>query len=74
MWEEAYLKRLHSQRLGELVHQRRYRVFLVITIALGRASPMIGATVTFIVYSAFYPLTPEIIFPALSIFQDRRLE
>ena len=73
MWEEAYLERLGRARAVELKHQRRFRQLQVTSTALGRASPMLAAALTFIIYSRFHALEADVIFPALSVFQSLRL-
>ena len=45
LWEEAYLDRIDRCRSEELRFHRWFRMVTVVCIALGRASPMIGATV-----------------------------
>jgi hypothetical protein len=73
VWEEAYIERIGNARQDELMHQRRFRSLQVTSTALGRGSPMIAAALTFVVYSRFHPLTPEVVFPALQVFQSLRL-
>jgi ABC-type multidrug transport system fused ATPase/permease subunit len=73
VWEEAYLARLQQARTVELHHQRRFRRLSVTSTALGRASPMVAAALTFIIYSRLYELEAAVIFPALSVFQSLRL-
>ena len=73
VWEEAYLARLQQARAVELHHQRRFRRLSVTSTALGRASPMVAAALTFIIYSRLYELEAAVIFPALSVFQSLRL-
>ena len=73
VWEEAYLDRLDRRRVAELGFHRKFRALQVCCIAIGRSSPMLGATVAFIVYSRFFELTTATILPALSIFQSLRL-
>ena len=73
VWEEAYIQRLDGCRANELTHHRRFRLVTLVCIALGRVSPMLGATLVFAVYSRTHTLDASIVFPTLSIFVSMRL-
>ena len=73
VWEKAYLKRIDAQRVTELGWHRRFRSLTVMVIAIGRAAPMIGSAVAFVVYSRFHTLSADRVLPALSVFQSLRL-
>ena len=73
VWEDAYLQRIDAARTAELKFHRRYRILVIICVAIGRSSPMAGAAVAFAVFSRFSALRTETILPALSIFQTLRL-
>jgi hypothetical protein len=42
-WEEPYLDKISDERLREIIGIRKYRMLVVTSLALGRASPALGA-------------------------------
>ena len=73
VWEGAYLSRIGGARTAELSFHRRYRLLVIICVAIGRSSPMAGAAVAIAVYSRYTALQIETILPALSVFSGLRL-
>ena len=68
VWEGAYLSRIGRARTAELSFHRRYRLLVIICVAIGRSSPMAGAAVAIAVYSRYTALQIKTILPALSVF------
>lgn len=73
-WERRYLAKIEGVRVEECRHIQRFRILQVMSIALGRASPVLASCAAFV---AFVLLGNELqasdVFAALTIFQSLRL-
>lgn len=71
--EDAYLSRLDRRRAVELKALMGFRLLFTAAMQFGRVSPIIGAALGFVTLAASSPssVTPELVFPALAVFQAR---
>eukprot|EP00930_Biecheleria_cincta_P035372 TRINITY_DN24331_c0_g1_i1.p1 TRINITY_DN24331_c0_g1~~TRINITY_DN24331_c0_g1_i1.p1 ORF type:complete len:1280 (+),score=245.70 TRINITY_DN24331_c0_g1_i1:53-3892(+) len=73
-WEESYLQRLDSCRDAELTHVKKLRWYLILSIQLGRVSPILSSAVT-VVFMVLLDmdLRASDIFAVIAVFMAMRL-
>jgi hypothetical protein len=73
-WEQPYLDALGEKRAAELRHVLRYRLLLVVSITMGRVSPVLAAAATFTFMGIQgRTLDAAVIFSALAAFNALRM-
>ena len=73
-WEEPFLAEICKARRTETVNIGRFRVYQLISVQCGRASPILSAASSFIFLSMTgKPMSAGDIFAALSVFQALRM-
>eukprot|EP00931_Biecheleriopsis_adriatica_P044952 TRINITY_DN25767_c0_g1_i1.p1 TRINITY_DN25767_c0_g1~~TRINITY_DN25767_c0_g1_i1.p1 ORF type:complete len:1310 (-),score=227.04 TRINITY_DN25767_c0_g1_i1:187-4071(-) len=74
-WETKCLEQISQSRSLECLKIRRFRNFQMLSINLGRLSPVLSCLVTFFVYSVLLgnPMDAADVFSALLIFQSLRM-
>lgn len=74
-WEQSYLDLITKARAEECKWLLRYRLLMVISLTLGRISPVLGAcaTFTYIALGTSTGLTVNAVFAALAAFNSLRL-
>ena len=69
-----YQSKIHAARVDECSHLKWYRTWVMVSMQLGRASPIIAACVTFVSLAALgRPMRPSDVFASLSVFLGLRL-
>ena len=73
-WEEPYLNLIDRKREIECHWLYKMRLLAVTSVTIGRVSPVLAACATY-TYMGLndYPLTPNIIFASLAIFNALRM-
>eukprot|EP00656_Telonema_subtile_P050004 TRINITY_DN6364_c0_g1_i1.p1 TRINITY_DN6364_c0_g1~~TRINITY_DN6364_c0_g1_i1.p1 ORF type:complete len:1232 (+),score=333.15 TRINITY_DN6364_c0_g1_i1:196-3891(+) len=73
-WEPHYKEQISQARDTECTHVKNYRVRIVSSIVLGRASPVLSGAITIIVYAAMgNTLTSKEVFTSVAVFQAMRI-
>eukprot|EP00471_Norrisiella_sphaerica_P008681 CAMPEP_0184506154 /NCGR_PEP_ID=MMETSP0113_2-20130426/53352_1 /TAXON_ID=91329 /ORGANISM="Norrisiella sphaerica, Strain BC52" /LENGTH=1408 /DNA_ID=CAMNT_0026895859 /DNA_START=1010 /DNA_END=5236 /DNA_ORIENTATION=+ len=73
-WESKFLSKIEHVRKEECEHIQNFRILQVVSIALGRASPVLASMAAFVTFVLLgNNLTTADIFAALTIFQALRM-
>ena len=73
-WEPSYRDLIQRRREAELEHLRKIRLVTVVTMGMGRASPILANLVTFVVlFLTTGNFSAAVVLPTMQVFQSLRV-
>eukprot|EP00466_Bigelowiella_natans_P013317 jgi/Bigna1/136503/aug1.34_g11211 len=68
-WEAKFLSKIEKVREDECVHIQNYRILQVVSIALGRASPVLASCAAFITFVLMVMTVEVVVMLVLEVYQ-----